>query len=175
MWCTCQPVCVCLLLPDWGCFNLCACVCAASPGCVRYESSQGGFSGLEAPKIFGLRFEDESHHQNSSTVLSGDEYECVCVVWGTGTPVCICVFLLTQKEIGHKKILTWSDLLHSKISLSGEISQRCTAVISSIEIVLIVSLYRIEHSASDWFARLVSERERWFNRLNDIIKTAACL
>lgn len=37
--------------------------------------AKGGFSGLEAPKIFGLRFGDESHHRNSSTVLSG----CVCV------------------------------------------------------------------------------------------------
>lgn len=51
------------------CVAVCACAC--SSGCVRYESSQGVFSGLEAPKIFGLRFGDESHHRNSSTVLSG--------------------------------------------------------------------------------------------------------
>lgn len=58
------------------------CVCATSSVRVRYESSQGVFSGLEAPKIFGRRFEDESYHKNSPTVLSGN----VCVFfaddWG---------------------------------------------------------------------------------------------
>lgn len=53
--------------------------------------AKGGFSGLEAPKIFGLRFGDESHHRNSSTVLSG----CVCVcgrVWGRQGQGHLCVF-----------------------------------------------------------------------------------
>lgn len=62
--------------------------------------AKGGFSGLEAPKIFGLRFGDESHHRNSSTVLSG----CVCV-WqsvgasGSGSPVCLLKMLDQETEI----------------------------------------------------------------------------
>lgn len=58
------------------------CVCARSSECARYESSQGVFSGLEAPKIFGLRFGDESQHKNGSTVLSGGV--CVCVWQSVG-------------------------------------------------------------------------------------------
>ncbi len=55
--------------------------------------AKGFFSGLEAPKIFGLRFGDESHHKNSSTVLSGGvcSAESVGVSW---SPVCVCVCLL---------------------------------------------------------------------------------
>lgn len=48
--------------------------------------AKGFFSGLEAPKIFGLRFGDESHHRNSSTVLSGQR------VWGRQGQGHLCVF-----------------------------------------------------------------------------------
>ncbi len=50
----------------------------------------GGLSGLEAPKIFGLRFADESHHKE----LYSAEGRSVCVLGrGVGTsrswsPVC---------------------------------------------------------------------------------------
>lgn len=37
----------------------------------EWERYGRGGSGLEAPKIFGLRFEDESRHWNSSSVWSG--------------------------------------------------------------------------------------------------------
>lgn len=82
--------CVCLSVASRlrGFSSLAVCACACSSGCVRYESSQGVFSGLEAPKIFGLRFGDESHHRKSSTVLSGGLCEAESDRT-SGSPMCL--------------------------------------------------------------------------------------
>lgn len=49
-------------------------VCNSLSGCVRYESSRGELSGLEAPKILWLTFEDESQRKNISWAA------CVCTI-----------------------------------------------------------------------------------------------
>lgn len=87
-------LCVCLSVAakpvGGGCF-ISVCVCNSLSGCVRYESSRGGLSGLEAPKIFWLRFEDESQHKNSSRAL------CVCVC--VGVKMCFLTPLELLSEI----------------------------------------------------------------------------
>lgn len=62
--------------------------------------AKGGFSGLEAPKIFGLRFGDESQHKNVSTALSGG----VCLAESVGapgsrSPVCLLNMIIDQETV----------------------------------------------------------------------------
>lgn len=74
--------------------------------------AEGGFSGLEAPKIFGLRFEDESHHKNGTERRYGCMFEREPMSRsGSATCVCVCGDTNWSGDGDLRPHLVWIDTI----------------------------------------------------------------